>query len=93
MYIDANKDDIVEGRKLGVELICRVSQVAPSTYYHARGRAPSARALTDAVLSGRLISSGPRPGGCIGFANSGKPEGWDHYRTGSDSQVDAVPWH
>jgi putative transposase len=34
----------------GVEPICRVLQVAPSTYYAARGRPPSARALGDAQL-------------------------------------------
>jgi putative transposase len=34
----------------GVEPICRVLQVAPSTYYAARGRAPSTRALRDAEL-------------------------------------------
>jgi putative transposase len=34
----------------GVEPICRVLQVAPSTYYAARGRPPSARALRDAEL-------------------------------------------
>jgi len=54
VFVDANKDDVVEGRKLGVELICRVLQVAPSTYYSARHRAPSARTLSDAVLSGEL---------------------------------------
>jgi transposase InsO family protein len=52
--VNANKDDIVEGRKLGVELICRVLQVAPSTYYAARGRVPSARALNDVMLSPQL---------------------------------------
>jgi len=56
VFVDANKDDVVEGRKLGVELICRVLQVAPSTCYHARGRNPSARTLSDAVLSGELYS-------------------------------------
>ena len=56
MFVDANKDDIVEGRKLGVELICRVLQVAPSTYYAARDRNPSARTVSDAVLSGELYS-------------------------------------
>jgi putative transposase len=55
-FIQSNKDDVVQGRKLGVELICRVLQVAPSTYYAARYRAPSARALSDAVLSGELYS-------------------------------------
>ena len=55
-FIQFNKDDVVEGRKLGVELICEVLQVAPSTYYAARDRAPSARTLSDAVLSGELLS-------------------------------------
>jgi putative transposase len=55
-FIQSNKDDVVEGRKLGVELICRVLQVAPSTYYAARDRSPSARTLSDAVLSGELYS-------------------------------------
>ncbi len=52
--MNANKDDIVEGRKLGAWLICRVLQVAPSTYYAARGRVPSARVLNDVVLSPQL---------------------------------------
>ena len=55
-FIQSNKDDVVEVRKLGVELICMVLHVAPSTYYAARYRAPSARALSDAVLSGELYS-------------------------------------
>ena len=38
-----------EGR-FGVEPICRVLAVAPSTYYAARSRPPSARALRDAEL-------------------------------------------
>ena len=52
--MNANKDDVVEGRKLGVELICRVLQVAPSTYYAARGRVPCARVLNDVMLSPQL---------------------------------------
>jgi len=52
--VNANKDDIVEGRKLGAWLICRVLQVAPSTYYAARGRVPSARVLNDVVQSPQL---------------------------------------
>jgi len=31
--VNANKDDIVEDRERGVESICRVLQVAQSTYY------------------------------------------------------------
>ena len=34
----------------GVEPICRVLQVAPATYYAARRRPPSVRALRDAQL-------------------------------------------
>jgi putative transposase len=44
-FIDANRD-------LGVEPICRVLQVAPSSYYAAKKRElqPSARAVRDAVM-------------------------------------------
>jgi putative transposase len=45
----------VEGRRLGVELICRILQVASSTYYAARDRQPSARARRDAELVPRLV--------------------------------------
>lgn len=38
------------GARFGVEPICRVLQVAPSSYYAARWRPPSARALGDAEL-------------------------------------------
>jgi putative transposase len=47
-YIDAYRD------RFGVEPICRALQVAPSTYYAARRRPPSARAVSDAVLSPKL---------------------------------------
>jgi putative transposase len=45
----------VEGRKLGVEPICSVLSehgitIAPSTYYDARSRKPSKRALRDAEI-------------------------------------------
>ena len=43
-FVDDHRDE------LGVEPICRVLQVAPSTYYAARRRQPSARAVRDAVL-------------------------------------------
>jgi putative transposase len=45
----------VDGRRLGVEPICEVLQVAPSTYYAARDRAPSRRAQRDAELVWRLV--------------------------------------
>jgi transposase InsO family protein len=55
-YIDAHRDRVVEGRRLGVEPICTVLkdagvQIAPSTYYAAKNRVPSARAVRDAELT------------------------------------------
>jgi len=46
---------VVDGRRLGVEPICEVLQVAPSTYYAARSRGPSERARRDAQLVPRLV--------------------------------------
>ena len=45
----------MEGRRLGVEPICRILQVAPSSYYAARNRPPSRRALRDRELVPRLV--------------------------------------
>jgi putative transposase len=47
-YIDAYRD------RFGVEPICRVLQVAPSSYYAARRRPPSARTIRDAELAPKL---------------------------------------
>ena len=54
-YIDAHRGRIVEGRRLGVEPICRILreagvQIAPSTYYATKHHTPSARAVRDAEL-------------------------------------------
>jgi putative transposase len=54
-FVEANRHDVVEGRKLGVEPICTVLReaglsVAPSLYYAAKTRPPSARAQRDAVM-------------------------------------------
>jgi putative transposase len=50
-------DFIDENRKeLGVEPICRDLQVAPSTYYAAKSRPPSARAVRDAVMIPILLA-------------------------------------
>jgi putative transposase len=43
-YIEGHKD------RYGVEPICEVLPITPSTYYDARTRPPSARALRDARL-------------------------------------------
>ena len=54
-YIDEHKDRVVEGRRLGVEPIVDALRsagvpIALSTYYAAKDREPSARALRDAEL-------------------------------------------
>lgn len=55
-FIYANKDDVVEGRWLGVEPICSLLQVAPSTHYAAKDRDPSARAVNDSVVTPELVT-------------------------------------
>jgi putative transposase len=47
-FIDAHRD------RFGVEPICQVLQVAPSTYYAARCRPPSARQVQDEALKLKL---------------------------------------
>jgi putative transposase len=49
-YIDAHRAEF------GVEPICNALQVAPSTYYAAKTRPASARALRDAVLIPMLVA-------------------------------------
>jgi putative transposase len=53
-FIDAHRDRETDGLRWGVEPICRVLQVAPSTYYTARRRPLSRRAAEDAVLKERI---------------------------------------
>lgn len=48
-YIDAHRD------RFGVEPILHALEVAPSTYYCAKSRPPSKRALSDAVLKPRIL--------------------------------------
>jgi putative transposase len=47
-YIDIHR------ARFGVEPICRALQVAPSSYYAAKRRLPSARAVSDAALSPKV---------------------------------------
>jgi putative transposase len=49
-YIDAHRDEF------GVEPICKVVQFAPSTYYSAKSRPVSVRALRDAVMLPLLLA-------------------------------------
>ncbi len=48
-YIDEHR------RSFGVEPICRTLQVAPSSYYAAKTRAPSDRSVNDATLSDLIV--------------------------------------
>lgn len=48
-YIDAHRGEF------GVEPICEVLQVAPSTYYAAKARPPSARTVRDAEVGAKLV--------------------------------------
>ena len=54
-YVEAHRGDVVDGREVGVEPICAALreagvQIAPSSYYAAKTRPPSARAIRDAEL-------------------------------------------
>lgn len=49
-FIDANSDDVVVGRRLGVERICAVQQVAPSSYYEVRKQKPSSPAQRNEAM-------------------------------------------
>jgi putative transposase len=46
---------MTDGRRWGVEPICSDLKIAPSTYYDAKSRPPSARAIRDAELGPALV--------------------------------------
>ena len=48
-FIDANRAE------LGVAPVCKVLQIAPSTYYTAKARPESARAARDVVLTALIL--------------------------------------
>jgi putative transposase len=55
-YVDEHKQEY------GVEPICRVlteagAKIAPSTYYAAKSRPPSARTVADALLDERIVAT------------------------------------
>jgi transposase InsO family protein len=54
-FIDGHKENRSDGMRWGVEPICDTLQVAPQTYYAARKRLPSARAIRDAVMIPILV--------------------------------------
>ena len=78
-FIDAHRDKETDGRRWGVEPICAELQVAPSTYYDAKSRPPSARAVRDAELgpgAGRAVEAqllGLRPAQALEGRPAGRP--------------------
>ena len=84
-FIDANREEF------GVEPICKVLQVAPSTYYAAKTRPPSARAVRDAVLLPILL--GAVEGQLLGLrrpqAVEGGTPGRTRHRPGPGGPIDA----
>ena len=64
-YIHAHKD------RYGVEPICRVLPIAPSTYHAAKRRLPSARALRDEKLKAQVARVHAEHFGVYGAARSG----------------------
>lgn len=50
-YIDQHKD------RFGVEPICTALEIAPSTYYAAASRPPSARAVADETLKDAIVAT------------------------------------
>ncbi len=55
-FIAAHRSCDSGGLRWGVEPICETLQVAPSTYYSAKTRPPSARAIRDAALIPLLVA-------------------------------------
>ena len=69
-YVDANRTSF------GVEPICQVLAVAPSSYYAAKSRPPSARALRDQelklVMQARAVLRRNRHLGCVVGVGTGE---------------------
>ncbi len=54
-FIDAHRDNTSAGLRWGIEPICRVLAIAPSTYHAAKSRPPSPRAIRDAQLRPEIL--------------------------------------
>lgn len=54
-FIDAHKDRHSHGLRWGIEPICKVLPIAPSTYHAAKTRPPSARSIRDADLKPEIL--------------------------------------
>jgi len=53
-FIDAHRTKVSGGLRWGVEPICQVLEIAPTTYWSAKTRPPCARALRDAELGPKI---------------------------------------
>ncbi len=90
-FIDHNRDRETEGLVWGVEPICRVLPIAPSTYYAHKSRPPSARTLRDQWLRGeirRVYEANYRVYGAdknLGSAQPGRHPGRSLHRGASDA--------
>ena len=65
-FIDAHRARVSGELRWGVEPICQVLEIAPSTYYSAKCRPPSARAIRDAGLAPALKALWERNYGVYG---------------------------
>jgi putative transposase len=54
-FVDAHRERRSAGLRWGIEPICKVLEIAPSTYWAAKRRPPSARALRDAELRPEIL--------------------------------------
>ena len=54
-FIDGHKERRSEGLRWGIEPICAVLPIAPSTYHTAKQRPPSPRAIRDAELRTEIL--------------------------------------
>jgi putative transposase len=54
-FIDTHRDKSTEGLRWGVEPICRTLQFAPQTYYAAKNRPRSVRAVRDEALKPDIL--------------------------------------
>lgn len=76
-FIDAHRAEF------GFEPICTLLQVAPSTYYAARSRPPSARAVADAALGQVIVAEHAANYGVYGARKM-----WKHlHRAGTRSRA------
>lgn len=53
-FIDAHRDNCSGGLRWGVEPICEVLEIAPTTYWSAKARPPCARKIRDAELGPKI---------------------------------------